>query len=417
MATLCATAGTLPAAAWWFQELAPVAVPANLVALPLVGVVATPCALATLVLPEGLRWLAASLACLALDGALCWLELLQRSTWHPAVGAAGALLLLAALLLRRHAALAGLCALVGLGLRVLPARRLVVTVLSVGQGLAVLVEQPDGARWLVDGGPSERQVLHFLRRRGIRHLDVVALSHPHSDHLAGLGPVLDELSVGELWLARSPRPGEDGFAQLLHQAREQGTRLRLAPDPALPLVGPPLASASLEAPGLNDESLVLRLRHGAHSALLPGDAEAWAEGLLLPWLEPVDLLVVPHHGSRSSSSPAFVQALRPRIAVVSCGLDNSHGHPHPQTLARYRSSRLLRTDLDGTVEISSDGSQLQLRSWLPGAGWRRWSLAGEPPLAAGGTPLAQLLSLAASPSSLAVRAALSSSSSESSMNR
>ena len=372
-ATTAATLGTLPAAAWWFQDLASTAVLGNLVALPLVGMVATPGALLSVALPHPLDQAAAAVACAALDLSLGWLRLVRGPGLHPAVGPWGALLLLTVPLLARRPFLAALAALVALGLRLRPAARLVVTFLAVGQGSATLVEWPDGERWLVDGGPAPDAVLHHLRRRGVRSLDVVALTHPHPDHQGGLAAVVEALRPEALWVPRLAHPEEEAYAALLGQARAGGARV-LLPDhrevPALhPLEGWP------SVPGeANEDSLVLLLAHGRHSFLLTGDIEDRAEAAILPGLGPVDVLGVPHHGSASSSSPALVAALRPRVAVVSCGQANRFGHPHPAVVARYRDSLLLRTDQHGTVEISSDGLQLDLRSWLPGRGWRAWGL-------------------------------------------
>ncbi len=372
-ATLAATLGTLPAAAWWFQELALCAVPANLVALPLVGLVATPGALLSVALPGLAGELAAAVACGALDLALGWLRLMRGPTLHPAVGPLGALLLVSLPLLARRPLLGSLVALVALGLRLRPRAWLVISFLAVGQGNAALVEWPDGRRWLVDGGPDRRAVLSHLRRQGVRRLDVVAATHGHPDHIGGLAAVLEELEVEALWVPHLPTAGEAELASLLAVARSRGAQLGLPDDPAVPAVHP-LEGWTPARTSANEESLVLLLAHGLHSILLSGDIERAAEARLLPELGPVDVLGVPHHGSRSSSTEAFVQRLRPRVAVVSCGRDNRFGHPHPSVLARYGAvdSLLLRTDQHGTVQIRSDGLDLEVRSWLPGEGWREW---------------------------------------------
>lgn len=413
VATVAATLGTLPAAAWWFQDLALTAVPANLVALPLVGLVATPAALLSVVVPGGLDQLAAAVACGALDMALGWLRLVQGPRLHPAVGPLGALLLVTLPLLARRPFLAALAALVALGLRLLPAARLVVSFLAVGQGNAALVEWPDGRRWLVDGGPSSDAVLFHLRRRGVRSLDVVVATHPHPDHLGGLPAVVEALRPDALWVPRLPQPGEDAFAALVGSAQAQGAVVRLPDDPAVPALHP-LGAWSPAPASPNEDSLVLLLAYGRHTVLLTGDIEARAEAALVPSLGPVDVLGVPHHGSRSSSTQAMVQALRPRVAVISCGPENRFGHPHPSVVARYRGSALLRTDMHGTVEVSSDGLELSVRSWLPQEGWSRWEVPERP----GYSPVLSASSVGSSaPTRSAASSALSSASSESSRNR
>jgi competence protein ComEC len=407
VATVAATVGTLPAAAWWFQELALYAVPSNLVALPLVGMVATPAALLSVLLPGPWGRLAAAVGCAALDLALGWLRLMEGPSLHPAVGPLGALLLVALPLLARRPALAALVALACLGLRLQPSRQLVLTFLAVGQGSATLVEWPDGRRWLVDGGPGEEDVLMYLRRRGLRRVDVIAASHPHPDHLGGLGAVVEALEPTALWIPRPPEPGEEAYAALLATARLRGFSVHRAGEPELPALHPLLGWDRGRA-STNEDSLVLHLAYGRHSAVLTGDIQARAEAVIAQRVGPVDVLAVPHHGSRSSSTPPLLAALRPRVAVVSCGEDNRFGHPHPEVVARYRDSLLLRTDLHGTVQLRSDGLSLEARSWLPGEGWRRWELPA---------PCYACSVGSSAPTSSAASSLLSSASSESSRNR
>lgn len=126
---------------------------------------------------------------------------------------------------------------------------------------------------------------------------------------------------------------------------------------------------------VNDESLALRVTHGRRSVLFTGDIEAHAEAWLAPRLPPADVVKAPHHGSRSSSSPALTAALSPRLVVFSAGPGNRFGHPHPRGLAGWRGATWLRTDRHGTVEVSTDGDDLRVRTWTPQRGWR----GGSPP--------------------------------------
>lgn len=370
-ATLGATAGTLPDAAWTFQSLAPLAPLANLVALPLLAGIAVPAALAAHVVPGtaglGLVALADTACGLAMDTLL----LLDREPWTPAVGPLGAAGLALAVWLRRRAALAGLVGLVALTLRPVPAGRLAVTFLPVGQGDAALVEHPDGRRWLVDGGPPGADVVGWLRRRGVRRLDAVVLSHPHPDHMAGLVPVLRELPVRRVFVSRAPEAGESAFLTFWHEAWASGAR-----------VGPPDAgeggarwlhpTADFRAKGrsrVNDESLVLEVGLGRRRFLLTGDVERAGEAALVPILRPVDVVKVPHHGSRTSSSVPFVAALAPEWVVLSVGTGNRFGHPHVGTLGRWLGARCVRTDQDGAVRFTTDGEGLHAARWHPWRGW------------------------------------------------
>lgn len=375
--TLGATAGTLPIAAWRFQELAPVAPAANLLAAPLVGIAVVPAAIAATLLPAPLAGLAIHVGDGVLDVVLATLGALDRPAWTPAVGPVGVLLLALALLLRRRALAAALLASLALGLRSAPTDRLTVTFLAVGQGDATLVEWPDGRRWLVDGGPGGSELLRYLRRRGIRRLDALVLSHAHPDHSRGLVAVANALPFDSLWLSHPPEEPSGDDWRLWQLAWKKGARLQL-PDSPVPdgvRVEHPLSGwRDRGRDRVNEESLVLRLQLGDHTVLLGGDIEDEAERTLARTLPPTTLVKVSHHGSRTSSTPAFVAAVRPQVAVIPVGRDNRFGHPHAQTLARWRASpdtRLLRTDRDGTIEWSTDGQRWALRTWRVDRGWTR----------------------------------------------
>jgi competence protein ComEC len=373
-ATLGATLGTLPVVAWVFQDLSVSAPLANLVAVPLLGGVALPSALLA---RSG--WLAPlALADGAADLALRALELLAGApTVHPAVGPLGAALLFLAVLLVRRPRLAVLLTLGSLLSSGGASRRpegLQVTFLAIGQGDAALVEL-GGRRVLIDGGPPSARLLLWLRREGIRRLDEVVITHPHPDHSGGVEAVLEELSVDVLRVPRGPLADEEHFRRLWDLAGERGVHRVGSAGPTLPgfeVLHP--WSTFLEEHGdeANEISLVIRVQHGAHSLLFAGDIEDRAEAALAPVLEPVTVLKVPHHGSRTSSSPALLAALHPQLAVFSCGRESRFGHPHAEVLERYLGVGILRTDQLGTVQLRSDGETLTLRSWLPGRGWTPW---------------------------------------------
>jgi competence protein ComEC len=275
-----------------------------------------------------------------------------------------------------------------------PRGELRVTALDVGQGDGLLVDLPDGRAMLVDGGglvgspvdTGERVVLEVLRHRRRRRLDVVVLSHPHPDHYGGLFTVLSEVPVTELWvsgLAEATHP-RGRLAQAIEAARARGTRVKYARElcgstrsfgaAAVDVLGPcPTFDAAANA---NDNSLVIRLRHGRRVALLTGDAEAHQEARLLAihgeGLE-ADLLKVGHHGSRTSTSPRWLEAVRPEVAMISCGVRNRFGHPHDVTLqglARHGVA-VLRTDRRGAVEWKTDG---QRHAWRQHRGAWVWAV-------------------------------------------
>ena len=262
-----------------------------------------------------------------------------------------------------------------------PDGRLHITVLAIGQGDAILVEAPSGATMLVDGGPDPELT---LRRIGAnlpfhaRRIDLLVLSHPHQDHVAGLVEVLDRFGVNAV-LEAGIAFENPAYERLVADAAAAGIPVVLArtgaevtldPTTRLRILYPTAADAVAPLPegDINNASVVLEIRHGAFRALLTGDAEAPVESALLErgGLGPVDVLKVGHHGSHSSSTREFLDAVRPRVAVISAGIDNEYGHPAPETLAALEGVPVFRTDLDGDIEIATDGSAFQVRT---DAGW------------------------------------------------
>jgi competence protein ComEC len=258
-------------------------------------------------------------------------------------------------------------------------RDLKVTFIDVGQGDSILVELPGRKKMLIDGGGlptgafdvGESVVAPFLWSKGIKRIDVLVLTHGHSDHLYGLPSIAADFRIGEFWEADSPpmdpvyeklKASLRGTAQARafrgFSRREGGVEIdALSPPPG----GPPASPAD------NDRSLALRIAYGQASFLLTGDIGADAErGILASGPADLRSLVFksPHHGSRGSSSPEFLAAAAPRVVVISVGGGNRYGFPHPDVLARYAvaGAAVFRTDLDGAVELSSDGNRIAVRT-------------------------------------------------------
>lgn len=254
--------------------------------------------------------------------------------------------------------------------------QLEVTAIDVGQGDSLFVAFPDGATMLVDGGglPSfsddedppldigEVVVLPYLRSRSLRRLDVVVATHPDADHEGGLAAVLEGLEVGELWLP--PEESEQMFAELEAVALQRDVPIqrltrgerRSFGDAELAVLHPQSGAAYRST---NNLSLVLGLHFAKVRILLTGDIEGRAEIGMLDVLEGWrgSLLKVAHHGSRTSSTAAWLERVQPPLAVVSAGFLNTFGHPAPDVVTRLEQSgaRVLRTDIEGRITIRSDG--------------------------------------------------------------
>ena len=272
----------------------------------------------------------------------------------------------------------------------LPDGRLHVIALDIGQGDAILVRAPSGATLLVDGGPDPELLLRRLGERlpwWQRRIDVVLLTHPHEDHVAGLVAVLERYRVGLILEPghEYPNPTYDRFVSLAraepdatHALARAGQLLRLDPVSRLSIVYPSSADAAAALPDgdINNGSVVAELRSGRFSALLTGDAEMPVEEMLLARgaVGAVDLLKVGHHGSTSSTGEAFLAALQPGVALISVGADNDYGHPHAATLehlAAVGGLEVHRTDLEGNVEVVSDGTSYRVQTAAGAGAWRR----------------------------------------------
>jgi len=367
----------------WFQQMSLVSPLANAVAIPLVSLVVTPLALAGSVLPFDSILELAHAAMAAQMWLLEWCAALPAAVWQQHAPAAWTVALAlggcAWLLLPRGVPARWL----GLPL-MLPvfavapagpaAGTLWLTVLDVGQGLAVFV-QTERHALLYDAGPvyspeadsGTRVILPYLRASGIARLDALVLTHDDSDHAGGAAAVLSGLPVGMLY--SSLPAGHPAMlvapAYRLPCAAGQGWDWDGV---RFDMLHPAAGSYAIDAIKPNDRSCVLKLSTAHGAVLLTGDTETRSEQALLGRaLDALraDVLVVPHHSSRTSSTEEFIAAVQPRWAVLPVGYRNRFGHPKEEVVERYRASgaQMLRTDSAGAVLVRLEGGGVSVRAY------------------------------------------------------
>jgi competence protein ComEC len=258
-----------------------------------------------------------------------------------------------------------------------------VTFLSVGQGDAAVVRFPGSQVMVIDGGggfggtfdPGERIVAPYLWSHKIMHLDYVALSHPDRDHFGGLIFIVRNFAPSEFWTAGAV--SEDAsYGELLDAVKASGARQLLCDSGARSMaiagvsvrcVGPLHGVSELKD---NNSSMVLRIAYGRESFLFAGDVEAKGERELVTSTADLraTILKVPHHGSHTSSSPAFIQAVRPEVAVISLGYLNRFHFPAPEVVRRYQDDgvEVLRTDDDGEISVAAERETYHLTTFRHG---------------------------------------------------
>jgi len=407
-ATISATVFLLPVTSFYFNQVSLVSIPANLIAVPILGVLVLPMGLLSvflLPLSHALSLLALKVSAFGAEMMLLVIRFFsgfdRAVVWVATPNIAeiiiflGILILIPIVKIKTWARPAIMVLLISLALdtgywiyRLHGTDNLRITYLDVAQGNAALLEMPGGKRMLIDGGGFARDtfdvgrfvVAPFLWSQKIRTVDYLVLSHPQADHMNGLRFIAKTFSPREFWHSGA-EISTPSFQELISIIKEEGIReVRL---PELrdtkemkgvvfeilhPSENTPIPGASDLRANLNDCSLVIRCSFSGNSFLFPGDIEEASERHLVETKGvnlASDVLLVPHHGSRTSSTSEFLARVKPRLCVISSGREGLFGFPHRETISRLEAvgARILRTDRDGAVQVVSLPGLIEVKTF------------------------------------------------------
>ena len=240
--------------------------------------------------------------------------------------------------------------------------------IDVGQGDCEFIELPNDETMLIDAGNqgNGNEIVSYISALGYDKLDYVIATHPHADHIGGMATVLNAFEIGKMYMPKKEHTSQT-FENMLDTIEEKGIALHTAKS-GVNIISTDNLSVDLLAPignsysDLNNYSAVCKITYGNDSFLFMGDAEDIVENELLSGNASLnaDVLKVGHHGSSYSSTNAFVKAVSPQYAVISCGAGNQYRHPHFETLATLSdfNTNVYRTDESGTIIITSDGANI-----------------------------------------------------------
>ena len=255
------------------------------------------------------------------------------------------------------------------GLKAYDNEDLIVDFIDVGQGDSILVTTSEGKTMLIDAGDNseEKRMVDYLNEKGIKKLDVVVGTHPHADHIGGLDAVIRNFEIGEIYMPKVAHATKT-FEDVLIAVKEKGHTIKTAK--AGVIIGlDPITNIEMLAPvsdsyeNLNNYSAVIRLKYGSMTFLFTGDAEKISEYEMLEEGYPLNSVVLNlgHHGSTTSTTDEFLEAVNPSYAVISSGKDNKYGHPHKEIIKKLEDNNIkyYNTQINGTITAITNGQDLK----------------------------------------------------------
>ncbi|MFL0197563.1 ComEC/Rec2 family competence protein [Clostridium sp. WILCCON 0269] len=239
--------------------------------------------------------------------------------------------------------------------------------IDIGQGDSELI-QVNGKNLLIDAGPNKNthKLISYLNHENIKTLDYVIATHPDEDHIGGMSSVIKKYDIDKFYAPRKI-VNTKTFENMIDELKSKnmkidvpkpGTQLNLGKNTTAEILAP----NSTKYEDTNNYSVVLKISYGNTKFLFTGDAEKLSEREILDKNYDVsaDVLKIGHHGSSTSTTDEFLDKVSPKIAIISCGRDNSYGHPHKETLKKLkkRNIRIYRTDIDGSIVLISNGKSI-----------------------------------------------------------
>lgn len=236
--------------------------------------------------------------------------------------------------------------------------------LDIGQGDSIFVELPNGECMLIDAGVANKGefIESYISESGYNKIDYLVATHPHADHIGSMAYIVSNMDIGQVYMPNVSTTTKT-YEKLLEAIQQKGLKIKSA-KAGMNIVEESdlrvdiLAPVKIDEDELNNCSIIIKITYGYDSYLFIGDAEKEELDTVSSDMS-ADVLKVGHHGSRTSTTEKFLEQVNPKYAVISCGADNDYGHPHKETidLLKMLDVKYYRTDIEGTITITSDGSR------------------------------------------------------------